>query len=120
MFEQAYAEQIPSPSGFDQEERQRDADRHRQREAELEAEQGVSWGQPDHFERHQIMEQARRDVLREKWVEQNTTRMAVDQGAARNPLRKTGADRRSGQTPSRASGGVPLGSRPRAARNSRM
>jgi hypothetical protein len=71
MFEQAYTAQIQSPSGFDQEEWQRDADRYRQREAELEAEQGVSWGQPDHFERHQaIMEQARRDVLREKWVEQ--------------------------------------------------
>jgi hypothetical protein len=71
MFEQAYTAQIQTPSGFDQEEWQRDADRHRQREAELEAEQGVSWGQPDHFERHQaIMEQARRDVLREKWVEQ--------------------------------------------------
>jgi hypothetical protein len=73
MFEQAYIAQVQTRPGVDREERQRDANRHRRREAELEAEQGVSLGQPDHFERHRVLsEQARRDVLREKWAEQGT------------------------------------------------
>lgn len=71
MFEQAYVAEVQTRPGFDQEEWQREADRHRRREAELEVEHGVSWGQPDYFERHQALsEQARRDVLREKWAEQ--------------------------------------------------
>jgi hypothetical protein len=71
MFEHAYITQAQTPSESNPEEWQSNVDRHRQREAELEAEHGVFWGQPDYFERHQaISEQARRDLLREKWAEQ--------------------------------------------------
>lgn len=73
MFEQAQlAEHLEFERERDdqvrQEEWQREADRTREVEAAMEAEAGLTWGAPDYFERStEIREQARRQVLREKW-----------------------------------------------------
>lgn len=70
LFEEAIAGE-PRGTSPDHGQWERDRARERQREAELEAELGVAWGDPDYFQTsNAIREQARRDVLRQKWVEQ--------------------------------------------------
>jgi hypothetical protein len=58
-------------AGFDvsREEWAREGRRHQERTAELEAAAGISWGQPDYFEKFEtIRAQARRELQREKWA----------------------------------------------------
>lgn len=74
MFEQAQIEsdarmQARLAAVWERQTWEREGQRRREREAELEAQAGITWGQPDYFERSEaIREQVRRELLREKWA----------------------------------------------------